>query len=293
MALSKNSQTNTTLNNHDFTKLDQSLLDAFSTLGIHSAEDLAHLSAESVWSDLQKLKEYFPDQEINISLSYLRTIHKEAQLTYTGEGKAISLDISIPLLDEEERTIADHSDTAREAKKIVKPLPKFRPARGSRLYHQNKEQQANLGHHSMEVKEIFPRQEKGMQTKNNAMRCRKSYHTFFAALLTLIMVPSLFIMSVAFIAALIMGIEIDLIVKYVAIYLVAFVAYILYRGRVRCQVCHIPTFTLREYPHNKYAHRFFGLGYNISTALHILFTFWFRCPACGTAVRVFKPKRKS
>lgn len=56
---------------------------------------------------------------------------------------------------------------------------------------------------------------------------------------------------------------------------------------VHCSVCHINLFTFRSYPHHRDAHRLPLLGVPASTALRILFTFRFTCPACGTKQKLF------
>lgn len=61
---------------------------------------------------------------------------------------------------------------------------------------------------------------------------------------------------------------------------------------VHCSVCHMNLFTFRNYPYHSKAHRLPLLGVPVSTALRILFTFHFTCPACGTKQKLFgKHKR--
>ncbi len=56
---------------------------------------------------------------------------------------------------------------------------------------------------------------------------------------------------------------------------------------VHCSVCHMNTFTFRNYPHHSKAHKLPLLGVPISTALRIIFFLRYTCPACGTEQKLF------
>lgn len=65
------------------------------------------------------------------------------------------------------------------------------------------------------------------------------------------------------------------------------VPYLIMVRLVHCSVCHINTFTFRNYPHHSKAHRLPLLGVPISTALRIIFFLRYTCPACGTEQKLF------
>lgn len=65
------------------------------------------------------------------------------------------------------------------------------------------------------------------------------------------------------------------------------VPYLIMVRLVQCSVCHISTFTFRNYPHHSKAHRLPLLGVPISTALRIIFFLRYTCPACGTEQKLF------
>lgn len=65
------------------------------------------------------------------------------------------------------------------------------------------------------------------------------------------------------------------------------VPYLIMVRLVHCSVCHMNTFTFRNYPHHSKAHRLPLLGVPISTALRIIFFLRYTCPACGTEQKLF------
>ncbi len=54
----------------------------------------------------------------------------------------------------------------------------------------------------------------------------------------------------------------------------------------KCSICRTKIFSFRPYTRNKDAHRIPGMGYVLSTALHIVLFGWFRCPSCGSAQKI-------
>ena len=75
-----------------------------------------------------------------------------------------------------------------------------------------------------------------------------------------------------------------------ALFLSGVLPYILIVRKTKCSVCNMPVLSMASYPRNKFAHRFPLLGYTIPTALHIIFFWWYRCPACGTPQKLLKRK---
>lgn len=58
-----------------------------------------------------------------------------------------------------------------------------------------------------------------------------------------------------------------------------------------CAVCKANVFSMRAISRNKHAHNYFLLGRKLSTALHVIFCLWFRCPVCGTPQNLLKRTR--
>ena len=65
--------------------------------------------------------------------------------------------------------------------------------------------------------------------------------------------------------------------------------YLIVSFRCRCSVCKIRIFSWQRYVRNKKMHYIWGLGRVVPTALHTLLFRWFRCPSCGTAIRLRNP----
>lgn len=57
-----------------------------------------------------------------------------------------------------------------------------------------------------------------------------------------------------------------------------------------CPVCHMRIFRFTHYPRNRAAHHLPLLGYNLATALHLLFLWSYNCPGCGTPIKLLGTK---
>ena len=62
--------------------------------------------------------------------------------------------------------------------------------------------------------------------------------------------------------------------------------YICIARRATCPVCHMRIFRFSHYNRNRAAHHLPLLGYNFTTALHLLFFWRYNCPGCGTPVKL-------
>lgn len=268
-----------------FSQLDTSLLKTFATLGIYSAKDLAQLPIEQVWDDLTKLGEYLPDYQHALSFTLLREIHKAACSEAADE---LEIDDSAPLPKKsiEEPVIKEQIPTPVMDEPSLQEEPEL-PTEDAIEYKKLRPSTRP------EVSYIEQSRRANIQDRANAMRCRKSTSLFFTALITCILTPGLIAVAALTCYSIITNQEVVMYGIIAISYLVIYIIFIILRLKIKCQVCRIRTFTLRDYPHNKHAHNWLFFGYNLSTSLHIIFTLWFRCPACGTAVRLFKPKRHS
>ncbi len=269
------------MNNHDFSQLDQAAVKALAALGISTAKDLINQPLEQVWADLEKLSTYFPEHQSALSLQQLEALYL-SQLHQAGQSEP-----TVPAV--KEYTPKSQLENQMGS---TPALPTFTPAYGSRR--QRKEEGAIQYSDESDDERSAHRKSKmvGKQNKSNAQRCRKSFKTYMMALMTVFMTP-LFILSIlGVVASIFTGYHIAEVVRATIAYAIVYGFFVLIRMKIRCQVCRIPTFSLKDYPHNKHAHDCLFFGVNYSTAFHIVFCFWFRCPACGTAVQLFKPHRK-
>ncbi|MFI3242843.1 MAG: hypothetical protein R3Y56_01160 [Akkermansia sp.] len=265
------------MNNHDFQHLDAKARHAFDAMGIKCMDDLLHQPISQTWSDLEKLGTYFPEHQSVITRKQLEQMYASAQAATPGTAITI------------EPAEAPAEPKSQERRKI---MPVFKAARGSR---QQRKEEGKIHHHrhTSTPQEGYSKSlSAGRQNKNNAQRSRKSFKTYVAALLTVVMTPTFVLALIGLIVSIFTDFYIEEVAIGVVAYTAIYVIFLFLRLRIRCQVCRIPTFSLKDYPHNKHAHDWLFFGPNYSTAFHIVFCLWYRCPACGTAVQVFKPKHK-
>ncbi len=273
-----NNTTNRTLpvNNHDFSQLNQDARKALDALGISSEKDLINQPLEQIWADFEKLSTYFPEHQTVLNYQQLEKIYTQAQQQST---------LSAPIQ-------AQVRARKEEITPSTPPLPVFKHAYGSPLQRKEEGYIQTKEDSESEISGYKKSKLIGKQNKSHAQRCRKSFRTYFMALLTVFMTPLFILSIVGVVVSIFTGYHIPEVVRGTIAYAIVYGIFLLIRLKPRCQVCRIQTFALKDYPHNKHAHNWLFFGYNYSTAFHIIFCFWFRCPACGTAVQLFKPKRK-
>ena len=64
------------------------------------------------------------------------------------------------------------------------------------------------------------------------------------------------------------------------------VPFLFFARLTTCPVCHIRIFRFSRYSRHRGAHYLPLLGYNMATALHLLFRAFYVCPGCGTPVKL-------
>ena len=69
------------------------------------------------------------------------------------------------------------------------------------------------------------------------------------------------------------------------------IPFLIFERLAACPVCHIRIFRLSKYSRHKGAHHLPLLGFNMATALHLLFRAYYVCPGCGTPVRLISAKK--
>lgn len=292
------------MSNHTLSQLDEKSVKAFQAIGIKSSADLAKVTPSQIWRDLEQLAEYFPQHKLELNEQTLIKLHNQA----CQEAAADELESEKRLREEQSQAI-DNSPQVwtrgelrpefdnDEDGDFPRKVPSFRPAYGSQLYLKERGlepgQRQKRATHEPRKKRPTRGKQANKQTKGQAMRCRSSARTFIASILTLIMVPCIPLIMLAPLVMLIFKLNADYLYPFFIIYVTGFSLYFIYCFKIHCQVCHINLFTLREYPRNTYAHKYPLMTHSMSLALHILCCLWFRCPACGTAQQLFKPKRNS
>ncbi len=129
------------------------------------------------------------------------------------------------------------------------------------------------------------------QGLTNAIRYRRSFTCYIGAICTCIIVP---IILSALLLPVYMLFNKSITVEEAKDYLIAAVIlsvlYYVCGGLFRCQVCHINIYSMRKFPRHRHAHHLPLLNTSIPTALTVMTKLWFRCPACGTAQKLFRKK---
>lgn len=128
--------------------------------------------------------------------------------------------------------------------------------------------------------------EQGKSMRFSTIRCGHPITVYVGAIATLLLIPAVCLLVGIVVAVMSKGLsEGDLNLALAAV-IAILIFYFIMNAAARCTVCHINIFSLRAYPRNKYAFRIPLLGYTFSTALRILFTMKFTCPACGTKLKL-------
>lgn len=251
-----------------FEELSQAEREELALCGITSAEQLQRCTAESLMRDLAQLQDFFPNHEPVLSeerVMLLNTAEPEEQ-------EPISSDFAPETTGGAPAVQFKHKKNLRE--EILAEQEAERTPR------RTKKQKNNLS-----AAEKLERRH-GLSKHFHAIRCSHPARVYFGALATLLL-------SVPFCALLIIPgmiltgeIEGGSLISYAVAFGALVLPWLMIARRAECSVCHIPLYRFGNYPHNRHAHHLPLFGYTIATALHILFLFWFRCPACGTEMKI-------
>lgn len=128
--------------------------------------------------------------------------------------------------------------------------------------------------------------EQGKSMRFSTIRCGHPIAIYMGSIATLLLIPAFFLVVGIVVEVMGKGLSHTQLYIALAIVIAILVFYFIMNSFARCTVCHINIFSLRAYPRNKYAFRIPLLGCTFSTALRILFTMKFTCPACGTKLKL-------
>jgi hypothetical protein len=240
--------------------------------GISTAEQLSRISPEKLCAEIEQAKLLFGDELPAISKERLAVICR-------GNGTAT------PKNQESEQTQKKAADDALFARNI----PELKLRNNAR--HRKIEDTETAGTVRELTQEESEKRKKHIISKSGAIRCTRPLRTMLSALLLLWMYAAI-IGAVVYTTGLLLGT-----VKNASMYIPAglFLAgvlpYILIVRKTKCSVCNMPALSMVNYPRNKHAHHFPLLGYTVPTALHIIFFWWYRCPACGTPQKLLKSSK--
>ena len=246
--------------NNQLPKATEQERKALAICGICKASQLAAVSRSALLADVQKATEHFP-QEMQV-------------LT---ERRIDELIAECQRIDRESQ-----DGTQVEEKKTREEAPYKRVAPHLVITHRRKHRHEEVGE---EQRTGF---DKGHSIHNS--RPLRTYMSafftilFYVDILAWITVPVLIFMG--FLP------ELNTILL-LAVLIAGALPYITYAKYTQCPVCSMPILNRRHFSRNKHAHNCPILGHVFSTALHILFCFWFRCPGCGTPQRIIRKHKQN
>lgn len=255
------------MNKDDYiSTLPQAEQKALSVCGIYKAEQLQHIHLQSLVADMRQAASFFPTDVEPISAERLAEIYQEAigskQNDIQAETEPEEVEDKVPATNEYERTLP--------------PLVQK---------HRNRQTKTK---HNAEHSKSSPL----IGTRSNAICSTRPFRTYISAWLQIWLIVSI-ILAIIVTYRLLTGIDQSYNLNHIgAILASGIVPYLFFSRRTKCSVCNMSVFTMQKYTRNKHAHRLPILGYSLTTALHIIFFFWFRCPACGTAQKLSRRKRR-
>lgn len=239
-----------------FSKLTEQELELLKLCGITSADQILKSTPESILADVQLAQQYFPDKQLTLTISQLQALHQACQ-NYIDE---------------------------------ITPTPRINdldivnvgPTTGFRFQHKT----------AMPTKEQKKRHQK--QILHSPVRDGHYIKNALASLgVLLLIIPtvSIFVLPLMMITDNLP--DISLKVLAVLLFVVPVLPYLFISRSATCPVCHVRLFTFKNYSRNRAAHYIPGLGYNVATALHIIFLARYTCPGCGTPVKLLGKKGRS
>lgn len=274
------------------TTLPEAERQALAVCGVYKQEQLMRVSAETLSAEMSQAAEFFPDKIRPISLERLRLIYQLAHVETEAESNAVKLEDSpaevvSPIIPPKNNRMEESDD------EIIRNMPtlaiKKRVSR-SRKLNQN---QSEIDLMSLKEMPDEAPQVSRIYRKNNAICNTRPVRTYFSALLYVTMIAAI-ITILVLTGRLMLGIdEVVNFILFGSLIPLAILPYMFFIAKTRCPVCNMNLFTLRKYTRNRQAHEMPLLGTNLTTALHIIFFFWFHCPACGTSQKLYKKRRRN
>lgn len=251
-----------------FEELSQAEREELALCGITNAEQLQRCSAERLMHDLAQLQSFFPNREPVLSAERVNALcPSEPQ-----EKEKINADVFPAPAAVAPAAQFKHKKNLRE--EIMAEREAAEQARRHRNTNSNLSAAEKLEHMH------------GLSKHFHAIRCSHPMRVYFGAWATLLLVIPFFALLSIPIMLLTGDIDSGKPLYYGIAFAMLVLPWLMIARRAECGVCHIPLYHFGNYPHNRDAHHLPLLGYTLATALHIIFLFWFRCPACGTMLKI-------
>lgn len=266
------------------TNLTAAELEDLKLCGITSPAQLKRFSAAAVWADVQKAREFFPNHRFALTEERLQQIccgEEEQEVFETKLNKGASAWDNLVI--QATRT----STTGFKRRHHRGEQPDAPQQEAPTVQQDSPLSQAEALDAEELAEDIRPAQRVSGLSKNfHAIHCNHSWATYFGAIAAWLVIPSLAAMVLVPVL-LLNGGDTQKVITYGVVAILLGVPHVFLSRMATCSVCHIGIFSFRNYPRNKAAHHLPLLGYTLATALHVLLFFQFRCPACGTQMKLF------
>lgn len=237
---------------------------ALAICGIYKAEQLSEIRLETLLHDAELARSSFPDEMAALSSERLKAIH--------GAFAASVTTAAAPAPDD---TLAPDNLPVPDKDQFDSRLPQLVLTRGGR---------------KRKKKTPPSEKHKELHDKQHCIHSTRPLQVYISAWLTVLLYVDIlawFIIPPLMIVGIIPEFNAKLVI--IGLILPA-VPYFTTARKTRCSVCRLNIYTLRSYTKNRYAHNFLLLGTPLSTALHVIFCFWFRCPSCGTPQHLLRKR---
>lgn len=239
--------------------------------GISTDAQLRKVSAAHLWKDIQQAREFFPDREFTLTEERIQQIIAHTPLAIESVEENVAT------------TLPEH-----------RGLVITRSPVKSEFFHTVRMdgRDANINPETTAERILHAEKVNGLSRDFHAICCTHPHRTYLGAGATALLIPAM-IALIVFPIMLFYGYKPLGDNPYVYGAIVGGLAfpYFVFLHMAYCPVCHIKLYTFRPYPHHKGSHNMPFLGPTFATALHILAFFQFRCPACGTQLKLFGSSR--
>lgn len=259
------------MNKLSFKDLTSEEKEELALCGISTEKQLQQCSAETLQHDLEQLLSFFPDRTPALTEERIAAIFPNKP------------DVSLNEDSPAEETFSPAAQFKRK-KDLREEL--LREREGSVRTRRRKG-----ADHNLSPSEKLERMH-GLSKHFHAIRCSHPVRVYFGAWATLLLIIPFFALLTIPTMLLLGDIDSGKPLYYGIAFAALVLPWLLVARRAECGVCHIPLYRFGNYPHNRDAHHLPLLGYTLTTALHIIFLFWFRCPACGTMMKLSSSKQR-
>jgi len=250
--------------------------EALAVCGVQKDEQLAKIDPNALLRDLQEAKETFPDAAFDISGDKLRSLCASA-----AQAAALAGGENPPIPHEGSPAKESNNAPSSEVEtwgqgEAFRTLPEL-----------------SLRRHQHRTAKRMTTELLEAPGLANSVHCAHPIATYLSALSMVIFYAGIFCLILLPFAIFAGYLDSASIVPCATAVIALLLPYLFIGLRCYCSVCKMHYFRLMPYNTNRHAHSMPFLGMTtLVTALHIIFRFWYRCPSCGTALRLFRSRHR-